>query len=52
MNLNSKKKSTRVCVGLFFLLGGTEYGERVFLDTSANKENLYVNALHHDRKAE
>ncbi|XP_073254047.1 major facilitator superfamily domain-containing protein 8-like [Porites lutea] len=25
MNLNSKKKSTRVCVGLFFLLGGTEY---------------------------
>lgn len=27
MNLNSKKKSTRVCVGLFFLLGGTEYGE-------------------------
>ena len=27
MNLNSKKKSTRVCVGLFFLLGGIEYGE-------------------------
>ncbi|KAM7443953.1 hypothetical protein ABFA07_007329 [Porites harrisoni] len=25
MNINSKKKSTRVCVGLFFLLGGTEY---------------------------
>ncbi|KAM7443952.1 hypothetical protein ABFA07_007328 [Porites harrisoni] len=25
MNLNSKKKSTRVCVGLFFLLGGIEY---------------------------
>jgi len=25
MNLKTKKKSTRVCVGLFFLLGGIEY---------------------------
>lgn len=28
MNLETKKKTTRVCVGLFFLLGGIEYGKQ------------------------
>ena len=29
MLLKTKKRSTRVCVGLFFLFGGIEYGEEL-----------------------
>lgn len=47
MNLKTKKSYTRVCIGLFFLLGGIEYGKkRINLDLTCleNFPNTLGNA--------